>query len=554
MPLILAFVWTMKASGEVVDTDICVFGGTSSGVIAAVQAKRMGKTVALAEPYVHLGGMTASGLGATDIGTRDSVGGLAHEFYNRVAKYYANDAAWTAETKDNYFTKHANHLSRQSDLTSPDGVMLTFEPHVAEGIFAGMLKEASITAHLSEKLASVTKDGPRIVEITMENGDVFRAREFIDATYEGDLMAKAKVSYTVGRESGDTYKESLAGVRFVRSPFEVPVDPYVKPGDPSSGLLPLVQSDAYGNLGEADKAVQAYNYRLCLTSDPANQIEIAPPADYHPETYEILARYYAAFAPAGKKPSNGLPCWAVPMPNDKLDLNNSGPISTDFIGMNKDYPDADYATREKIAKAHENYIRGWFTFLRTSTAVPDGVRKEAARWGLCKDEFKDSAGWPFQLYVREARRMVSTFVMKEENCIAENARVKDSIGMGSYPLDCHYCRRVVLNGKVEDEGTLGPSGISPFPIPYRALVPKPQECTNLLVPVCLSASHVAYAPIRMEPVYMILGQSAATAAALAIDGNVSVQALDYTKLRSRLEADGQILDGHWIPGKTSSAP
>jgi len=250
-----------------------------------------------------------------------------------------------------------------------------------------------------------------------------------------------------------------------------------------------------------------------------------------------------------------LPCWAVPMPNSKVDFNNSGPVSTDYIGMNKDYSDADYATREKIAKAHENYIRGWFTFLQTSPRVPDAMRKEALKWGLSKDEFQDTAGWPRQIYVREARRMVSDFVMTEKNCVAENSRVKDSIGIASYGLDCHYCRRVVLNGKVEDEGTLGAgSVVVPFPLAYRAIVPKTNECANLLVPVCLSASHVAYAPIRMEPIYMILGQSAATAAVLAIDDKVSVQGVDYNKLRDRLQADGQILAGHWVPEKISSPP
>jgi len=381
----------------------------------------------------------------------------------------------------------------------------------------------------------------------MENGNLFRAKMFIDATYEGDLMAKAGVSFTIGRESNARYHETLNGVR-ANTPdhqFVVPVDPYVKSGDESSGLLPFIQPGSGGVPGEGDQRVQAYNYRLCFTQVPENRLPVTPPPDYDPAQYELLARYIEALVKTGHKPALDAfwnPIW---MPNQKTDINNNGPFSTDFIGMNYDYPAAGYASRERMARAHENYIRGFLTFLAGSPRVPEAMRLEMRRWGPCKDEFVETGGWPPQLYVREARRMVSAYVMTEQDC--RGTRVaNDSIGLAAYNMDSHNCQRIVKAGSAENEGDVQVPPMKPYPISYRAIVPQEGEGANLLVPVCLSSSHIAYGSIRMEPVFMVLGQSAATAACLAIDQHSTAQQVSYDKLRERLQADGQVIQ--WTPG------
>ncbi len=503
----------VRAAGETFQTDICIFGGTAAGVIAAVQAASMGKTGLVVEPGKHLGGLTAGGLGWTDIGNKAAIGGLSREFYRRLGRHYGKEEAWT------------------------------FAPGVAEREFNSLLAEAKVPVHFQQRLATVSKDGARIVEIVMETGDVFRAKMFIDATYEGDLMAKAGVAYFVGREANRVYGETLDGIRSTtpKHQFIVPVDPYVKPGDPASGLLPLVQAVALGDAGEGDKTVQAYNLRLCLTKNPANRRPIEPPADYDPARYELLGRYFDALA-AAQKPvllKNFLKLDMVTA--DKTDINNNGPFSTDFIGMNYDYPDADYATRERIFNDHLNYTKGLLIYLATSPRVPAAVRAEMQAWGLCRDEFPDTGGWSHQLYVREARRMISDCVMTEKNCRRSEV-VSDSIGLAAYNMDSHNCRRLVRNGHVENEGDVQVPPMSPYPISFRAILPKAAQCENLLVPVCLSASHIAYGSIRMEPVFMLLGQSAATAAATAIDDSVPVQKVGYEKLRAQLLADRQILE------------
>jgi len=529
---------------EGVEADICVFGGTSSGVAAAVQAARMGKAVVVAEPGRHLGGLSSGGLGATDIGNKAAIGGLSREFYASVARYYANDSAWTWESRQDYFKKRGGSQVNASDpLTSPAATMWTFEPHVAEMIFDRMLREAKVQVHYQQRLATVKKNGSRIIEITMENGTVFHAAMFIDATYEGDLMAKAKVSYTVGREANATYGETLNGVR-ARTPkhqFTVPVDPYVKPGDPASGLLPFIQGGNGGEPGQGDRSVQAYNHRLCFTTNAANRMQLAPPEDYDPARYELLGRYLDALVSAGKKPRLAEfwnPIW---MPNGKTDTNNNGGFSTDFIGANYSYPEADYATRERISKTHEDYIRGFLYYLATNPRVPKAMRDEMQTWGPCKDEFQETRGWPNQIYVREARRMVSDCVMTELHCRGTEV-IRDSVALAAYNMDSHNCQRLVKNGHVENEGDVQVPPMKPYPISFRAIVPKQGECENILVPVCLSASHIAYGSIRMEPVFMILGQSAATAAAIAIDTPCAVQKVDYPRLRTRLLADQQILE------------
>jgi len=564
--LVLVAVSTLaaRAGAEVIETDICVFGGSSAGIIAAIQAAKMGKSVVVVEPGKFLGGLTTGGLGATDIGNKAAVGGLSREFYHRVAQHYAKERSWTIETAQDYFTKRRGGQAAASSLEGTNATMWTFEPKVARAIYDAWLAEAKVRVLREQRLKSVRKNGARLVEITVENADaaarqdaggtlnVFRAKMFIDATYEGDLMAKAGVSYHVGREANSVYGETLNGIR-AQTPhhqFTVPVDPYVKPGDPSSGLLPFIQPGDGGKPGDGDRSVQAYNYRLCFTTNAANRAPVAPPPNYDPKQYELLARYLEALVAAGKNPRLAQfwnPIW---MPNQKTDINNNGGFSTDFIGANYGYPEADYATRERIAKEHEHYTRGFLTFLATSPRVPEAMRREMQQWGPCKDEFPETGGWPNQLYVREARRMISDYVMTEKNCRAQEV-VRDAVGLAAYNMDSHNCQRLVKNGRAENEGDVQVPPMKPYPISYRSIVPKQSQCENLFVPICMAASHIAYGSIRMEPVFMILGQSSATAAAMAIDERIPVQKLDYDKLRVRLLADRQILE--WTGGSPQRA-
>jgi hypothetical protein len=379
----------------------------------------------------------------------------------------------------------------------------------------------------------------------MESGEDYVGKMFIDATYEGDLMAKADVSFHVGRESNREYGETLNGIRAEtpKHQFTVAVDPYVKRGDPGSGLLPFIQPGDGGKPGAGDPSVQTYNYRLCFTTNAANRLPLPPPPRYDAAKYELLGRYLEALIAAGHTPKLSEfwnPIW---LPNQKTDINNNGGFSTDFIGANYDYPEGDYETRERIAREHEEYTRGFLHFLATSPRVPEDMREEMGRWGPCRDEFQQTGGWPRQLYVREARRMIADVVMAERHCRGEET-VADSVGLAAYNMDSHNCQRLVKRGRVENEGDVQVPPMRPYPISYRALVPKVGECLNLLVPVCLSASHIAYGSIRMEPVFMILGESSATAACLAIDDRVAVQQVRYEKLRARLVEDRQILE--WV--------
>jgi len=556
---------------QVVEADLCIFGGTSGGIAAAVQAARMGKSAVLVNPTKYLGGLTTGGLGATDIGNKAAIGGISRDYYHRLAQHYAREQSWTLETAPDYFAKRRGGQAGASALTGADATMWTFEPRVAEKVYFQMLAEAKTPVFLEQRLKSVTKAGPRITEITMENGRVFRAKMFVDATYEGDLLAKAGCSFHVGREANSVYGETLNGVR-AHTPhhqFTVPVDAYVKPGDASSGLLPFIQSGDGGKPGDGDKATQAYNYRLCFTTDPKNRLPaqkpaampqpkwdallkaannslpVTPPANYDAKQFELLGRYLEALVAANKNPRLAQfwnPIW---MPNHKTDINNNGGFSTDFIGRNYDYPNADYATRARIAKEHEAYIRSFCTFLATDPRVPEDMRREMQSWGPSRDEFLDTDGWSREMYVREARRLVGEYVMSEKNCRAVET-ITDSVGLGAYNMDSHNCQRIVKNGKVENEGDVQVPPMKPYPVSYRSIIPKAAECDNLFVPVCLSSSHIAYGSIRMEPVFMVLGQSAATAAAIAIDDQVPVQKVNYEKLRARLLADKQVLD--WTGG------
>ena len=512
------------ARAEVVETDVLVFGATAGGVSAACTAARFGKKAVVTEFGWHVGGLTSGGLGWTDIGNKAAIGGFAHDFYKTLGKHYGREEAWW------------------------------FEPHVAEETLRARLAEARVPAYFGQRLAGVKKEGARIVEIVMENGNVFRAKTFIDCTYEGDLMAKAGVKYMVGREANERFGETLNGVRGTTPShqFGVKVDPYMRPGDPASGLLPLVMREPLGEPGAGDRCVQAYNFRLCLTNNPANRFPIKPPAGYDAKVFELLGRYCAALTAADKRPTLKTFLKIDMVTPDKTDINNNGAISTDFIGENSAYPDADYATRAQLWQAHEDYIRGFLTFLATDPRVPENVRAEMQQWGLCKDEFPDTGGWPHALYVREARRMIGAYVMSEKNCRRAETP-DDAVGLGAYNMDSHNCRRLAQDGTARNEGDVQ-VGVKPYPVSYRALIPRAEECENLWVPVALSATHIAYGSIRMEPVFMILGQSAATAASMAIDDRVPAQKVDYAKLRAQLLQDGQVLAWTDTPAAAAPAP
>ncbi len=523
--------------------DVVIYGGTSGGIAAAVQAARMGRTVVLIEPTRFLGGLTTGGLGATDIGNKRAIGGISREFYGRIWKHYQQPSAWPHQKREEYANR------RGSGSEPAETTMWTFEPHVATKVYDDLLREAGdrVTVVRGERLdltpgRGVIKEGANITRIVMESGRSFAGRVFIDATYEGDLMARAGVSYHVGREANATYGETINGVQAghaVSHQFIRNVDPYVRPGDRSSGLLPGINPDGPGVEFTGDRKVQAYNFRLCTTDVPGNRRPWEKPAHYDPRWYELLLRNFEAGDP--RVPWN--PVW---MPNRKTDTNNNYAISTDFIGQNWDYPEAGYAERERIRQAHVDWQQGLMWTLANHPRVPEKVRAEFQRLGLARDEFTDNDNWPRQLYVREARRMVSDHVMTEKNCVRAEV-VTDSVGMGAYNMDSHHVQRYVTKeGFVRNEGDIQVR-VRPYPISYRSIRPRAAECANLLVPVCLSASHIAYGSIRMEPVFMVLGQSAATAAVHAIEQGVRVQDIDPAKLQARLLADGQVLDFESAP-------
>ena len=517
-----------------VEFDVVIYGGTSAGVIAAVQARSMGKSVVLVCPGRHVGGLSASGLGWTDSGDKAVIGGLAREFYRRIKLHYDDPAAWREQQPGEY-----SRYRPEADA------MWVFEPHVAEAIFEGLLREFEIPVRRDARLDrehGVEMDRARISSIATLDGTTYAGRVFIDATYEGDLMAAAGVSYTVGRESSATYDEPLNGVQTKNArshQFSNRVSPYVVADDPSSGLLPRVHAGPPGEEGSGDHRVQAYNYRVCLTDDPSNQLAFEQPEGYDPLQYELLLRDLLA----GSRHVFGK---FDPAPNRKTDTNNSGSFSTDNIGMNYAYPEASYERRAQILEEHERYQKGYFWFLCHDPRVPVDVRERMGRWGLAADEFTDNGGWPNQIYVREARRMLGEFVMTER-CLRGLDPTPEPVGMGSYNMDSHHVQRYVAHDEegrafVLNEGDIQVSPGRSYPIARGALLPRREECENLLVPVAVSASHIAYGSIRMEPVFMILGQSAATTAALALDAGVAVQEVPWADLRARLVQDGQVLE------------
>lgn len=525
--------------------DIVIYGGTSGAVTAAVQARRMKKTVVIIEPTQHIGGLTTGGLGATDIGNKGAIGGLSRGFYEQIHAHYAKPESWKQESRAEYFAARAGQNKGTDPVAEKVGraAMWTFEPKVAEAILLRMVTTHKVALALGERLDlqnGVEKQGTKIVGIQMESGRRFRGKIFIDATYEGDLMAKAGVAFHVGRESNSQYGETLNGVQTLRAKkhqFSKKVDPYVIPGNAKSGLLPGVHDRAPGEEGSGDSQVQAYNFRMTLTDAPENRLPIPRPADYDPQRYELLRRQIEL---GPFESMNSL----IHMPNRKTDINNNGAFSSDHIGANYDYPNANYARRDEIFKDHVSYVMGMWHFLQNDPRLPAAVRDRAGKWGLCKDEFVDTANWPNQMYVREARRMVGAYVMTEHDC-RWTRKVEDAVGLGAYNMDSHNTQRYVKDGAAINEGDIQERVAGPYPISYRSMLPKVEQCENLLVPVALSATHIAYGSIRMEPVFMVLGQSAATAAALALDGRVGLHALPYMKLRKRMLADGQILD--WGP-------
>ncbi|MGC4005337.1 MAG: FAD-dependent oxidoreductase [Pirellulales bacterium] len=531
--------------------DVVVYGGTSAGVITAVQAVKMGKTAIIVSPDKHLGGLSSGGLGFTDTGNKAVIGGLSRDFYHRVWKHYDDDKAWTWQKKSEYGNKGQGTPA----IDGEQRTMWIFEPHVAEQVFEDYVREFKIPVDRDEWLdrtplekdakskrtKGVTLKDGRIAAITTLSGKTYAGKMFIDATYEGDLMAAAGVDYHVGREAQKTYDEKWNGIqtgvlhhRHHFGAVKTPISPYVDPKDPQSGVLPRISAKSPGEFGAGDDRVQAYCYRMCLTDHAANRIPFSKPENYDPKQYELLIRVYEA---GWRETFDKFD----PIPNHKTDTNNHGPFSTDNIGMNYDYPDADYARRKAILEEHKNYQLGWLYFIANDPRVPAEVREKMRNWGLPKDEFKDNGGWSHQIYVREARRMIGQYVMTE-NELLKRRPTPDSVGMGSYTIDSHNVQRYITpDGYVQNEGDIGTSLKGPYEIAYGSLVPKKGQCENLLVPVCVSSSHIAFGSIRMEPVFMILGQSAATAAVLAIDGNLSVQDVPYAKLQERLAKDGQIL-------------
>lgn len=546
--ILCSFPWLSKTQpnkeAKYFEADIIIYGGTSAAVTAAVQAARMDKSVIMVSPATHLGGLTSGGLGFTDTGNKAVIGGLSREFYHRVYLHYQDSAAWRWQARSDY----GNRGQGTPAIDGENRTMWIFEPHVAEQVYQDLIEEHQITVLRDEWLdrsGGVTMDEGRITAIQSLSGKVFRGRMFIDATYEGDLMAAAGVDYHVGREANSVYGEKWNGVQtgvYHHSHHFPPdgpkVDPYYAPGQPASGVIPRVSTDPPGKKGTGDDKIQAYCFRMCLSSHPGNQVPFPMPESYDASQYLGLLRLFES----GWHKRNDFFTKFDAIPNRKTDTNNHGPFSTDNIGMNYAYPEASYAKRQEIIKEHEVYQKGLMYFLANDPRVPDTIQTEINKWGLAADEFTDNDHWPHQIYVREARRMQGAYVMTEHEIMGRR-QVPRPVGMGSYTMDSHNVQRYITEeGYVQNEGDIGVHPPEPYQIAYGSLIPKQGQTANLLVPVAMSASHIAFGSIRMEPVFMILGQSAATAAALSIDHRVTVQNLDYQKLRDQLLEDGQVLE------------
>ena len=540
--------------------DIVIYGSSPAAISAALQAKRMGRSAVVVSPETRIGGLTTGGLGQTDIGNKNAFGGIALEFYKAIASYYRDDANWKWQKREEYFPD--GQCADSKDVDS----MWTFEPSAALRVLEGWERRYGIEIHRGKRLdrspgkvRMIEVEGHRrIAFFVTENGDEYAGKVFVDATYEGDLMASAGVSYTVGREANSVYGETING----NAPdaegawnhnINDGVSPYVKAGDKGSGLLPGVEPfDPLARTGDGDRRVQAYCFRMCLTDVPENRIEFAMPESYSERNYELLFRDYEAAwsrpdaCPIGARvwPGGGIPANMSKMPNRKTDSNNRCGFSTDFIGANWNWPEASYEERDHILKAHLDYQMGLMWTLANHPRIPKEVRTYFSAFGTCKDEFQDGLGrgWQRQLHVREARRMVGEYVMTEHNCRGTIVARKP-VAMGAYTMDSHHVRRIetkdgfVRNeGNVEDHDFPGPYGID-----YGSIVPKRGECENLMVPVCISASHIAFGSIRMEPVFFALGQAAGTAGSIAVVRGVAVQDVPYAELAEQLVADGQVI-------------
>jgi hypothetical protein len=517
--------------------DVIVYGGTSSAVAAAISVSRMGKSVILVSPDKHLGGMTSSGLGFTDTGDKSVIGGIAREFYQLIYRHYQQPDAWNWQKQ----TEYGNVGQGNPAIDGENRTMWIFEPHVAEEAFEKMIHDTGITVFRDEWLdrnkAPEKKDGALASFMTL-SGKTFTGKIFIDATYEGDLMASAGVKYAVGRESNDIYHETFNGVQkgvhHHNHYFKQNVDPYKVKGNPESGILPRISSATPGENGTGDDKIQAYCYRLCMTRVPENHVPITKPDGYDSTQYELLGRV----AELG---------WDEffnkydPIPNLKTDVNNHGPVGFDNIGMNWDYPDASYERRKEILKDHELYQKGLLYFLTSDRRIPEKIRETMKQWGLAKDEFSDNGNWPYNIYVRESRRMVGEYIMTENEVFGRTS-VPHPVGMGSYTMDSHNVQRYITpEGFVQNEGDIGVTPGKPYQIDLGSILPLKEECKNLIVPVCVSCSHIAFGSIRMEPVFMILGQSAGTIAAMAIDKNTGIHDLPYGEIEAKLKSQGQIL-------------
>lgn len=518
--------------------DVIIYGGTSAAVISAVEVVQSGKSVIIVSPDKHLGGLSSGGLGFTDTGDKSTIGGLSREFYHRIWLHYKDSSSWK-------WQKHSEYGNKGQGTVAMDGenrTMWIFEPHVAEKVFEDFIKENNIPVYRNEWLnreTGVVLKNKKIISFTTLSGKKFIGKIFIDATYEGDLMAASGVDYTVGREDCSTYNESLngvqAGVLHHGHYFKAKIDPYIIQGDSTSGMLPYISQEPIKPNCSGDDKIQAYCFRLCMSNNPENSIPFEKPKGYDPLKYELLARVF----------ESNWDEWFEKfdlIPNRKTDTNNHGPFSSDFIGMNYDYPEASYERRKEIIEEHKNYQKGLLYFVSTNPRVPQNIRQEMQNWGLAKDEFIDNDNWPHQLYIREARRMIGSYVTTENEVLAK-VIVPKSVGMGSYTMDSHNVQRFVTEeGYVQNEGDVGIHPEKPYQIAYGSIIPKKEDCTNLFVPICVSSTHIAFGSIRMEPVFMILAQSAAAAAVLAIENNTSVQDVSYEKLKKILENKKQVLE------------
>lgn len=504
--------------------DVVIYGATSAGIIAGYTAIKMGKTAVVIATDDHIGGLSSGGLGQTDIGNKAAIGGLSRQFYRDLGTYYGKDESWT------------------------------FEPKVARKMFDRYIQEVKLPIIKNQRIGKVKKKKGTISSVQLhptlgktESTYEIIGKVFLDCTYEGDLLAIAGVPFMLGRENNSQFNETLNGYQLPTyqkqsgwHQFPDGVSPYITVGDPKSGLLYGISKDKPSATGSGDKRIQAYNFRICLTDSAENRISIEKPKNYDPQKYELLGRLIEA-QPKYTMVKNYF-IWTK-MPNRKTDINNRGGFSTDMIGANYNWATASFEERKKIYQEHFDYTMGYIYFMQTDPRVPEHIRSYVKNWGLPKDEYIHNQNFTPQLYIREGRRMHGEYVMTENNCTGKET-VDDPIGLAAYPMDSHNTQRIVVNGMVKNEGNVEVGKFSPYPISYRSITPKEKDCTNLLVPVCLSSTHIAFGSIRMEPVFMILGESAAVAAVQAIDQKTSVQKIDKAALSKELLNRQQILQ--WV--------